>query len=376
MGIVVQAGQRFASIADMQVGDGNQRAAVGTTVALLERGSRTMSAIHKRIYSALKNEFQLLARVFKLYLPQEYPYDVVGGQRMIKQTDFDDRVDILPVADPNIFSQTQRISLAQTELQLAQSNPQMHNLYQAYRNMYEALGVKNIDSILMKPMPPAPKDPALEHIDALGGKPFQAFPGQDHRSHITAHLSFMATNMARNNPMVMASLEKNIFEHISLMAQEQIELEFRNELQQLQQMQMQIQQNPMMAQQMQMQILEMQQKIEARKAVLIAEMMEEFMNEEKKITSQFDNDPIAKLRSRELDLRAQENARKEREGKERMDLDKMRAMLNQANTDEKLDQNEELAKLRANTSIEKTILSKTLPNSDQMVPNINIIRKQ
>jgi hypothetical protein len=141
-------------------------------------------------------------------------------------------------------------------------------------------------------------------------------------------------------------------------------------------MQMQIQQNPMMAQQMQMQILEMQQKIEARKAVLIAEMMEEFMNEEKKITSQFDNDPIAKLRSRELDLRAQENARKEREGKERMDLDKMRAMLNQANTDEKLDQNEELAKLRANTSIEKTILSKTLPNSDQMVPNINIIRKQ
>ena len=141
-------------------------------------------------------------------------------------------------------------------------------------------------------------------------------------------------------------------------------------------MQMQIQQNPMMAQQMQMQILEMQQKIEARKAVLIAEMMEEFMNEEKKITSQFDNDPIAKLRSRELDLRAQENARKEREGKERMDLDKMRAMLNQANTDEKLDQNEELAKLRADTSIEKTILSKTLPNSDQMVPNINIIRKQ
>ena len=376
MGIVVQAGQRFASIADMQVGDGNQRAAVGTTVALLERGSRTMSAIHKRIYSALKNEFKLLARVFKLYLPQEYPYDVVGGQRMIKQTDFDDRVDILPVADPNIFSQTQRISLAQTELQLAQSNPQMHNLYQAYRNMYEALGVKNIDSILMKPMPPTPKDPALEHIDALGGKPFQAFPGQDHRSHITAHLSFMATNMARNNPMVMASLEKNIFEHISLMAQEQIELEFRNELQQLQQMQMQIQQNPMMAQQMQMQILEMQQKIEARKAVLIAEMMEEFMNEEKKITSQFDNDPIAKLRSRELDLRAQENARKEREGKERMDLDKMRAMLNQANTDEKLDQNEELAKLRADTSIEKTILSKTLPNSDQMVPNINIIRKQ
>ncbi len=370
MGIVVQAGQRFASIADMQVGDGNQQAAVGTTVALLERGSRTMSAIHKRIYSALKQEFKLMARVFKLYLPQEYPYDVVGGQRIIKQTDFDDRVDILPVADPNIFSQTQRISMAQTELQLATSNPQMHNMYNAYRNMYEALGVKNIDSILVKPMAPMPKDPALEHIDALAGKPFQAFPGQDHRAHITSHLNFMATNMARNNPMVMASLEKNIFEHISLMAQEQIELEFMQELPQLQQMQMMAQQNP----QMQQQVIDMQQKIEARKAQLIAEMMEEFMNEEKKITSQFDNDPIAKLRSRELDLRAQENARKEREGKERMDLDKMRAMMNQANVDEKLDQNEELAKLRANTSIEKTILGKTLPNADQMIPSVKIMR--
>jgi hypothetical protein len=179
LGVVVNAGQRFASIADLQVGDGNQQAAVGTTVALLERGSRTMSAIHKRIYSALKNEFKLLARVFKLYLPAEYPYDVVGGQRTVKQLDFDDRVDILPVADPNIFSQTQRISLAQTELQLAMSNPQMHNLYQAYRNMYEAIGVKDVDTILIRPQPPQPKDPALEHIDALAGKPFQAFPGQD-----------------------------------------------------------------------------------------------------------------------------------------------------------------------------------------------------
>ncbi len=375
MGVVVNAGQRFASIADLQVGDGNQQAAVGTTVALLERGSRTMSAIHKRIYSALKNEFRIMARVFKLYLPQEYPYDVVGGQRMIKQQDFDDRVDILPVADPNIFSQTQRISLAQTELQLAQSNPQMHNLYQAYRNMYEALGVKNIDSVLIKPMQPTPKDPALEHIDALGGKQFQAFPGQDHRSHMTAHLNFMATNMARNNPMVMASLEKNIFEHISLMAQEQVELEFRDEMQQLQQMQMQAQQNPQMAQQIQMQVMQMTQKIEARKAQLIADMMEEFMQEENKITSQFDNDPIAKLRARELDLRAQENARKDQESKDRMNLDKMKAMMNQSNQEEKLQQNEELANLRADTSIEKTILSKTLPSSDSMMPNIEIMRK-
>ena len=134
MGVVVGAGQRFASIADLQVGDGNQNAAVGTTVAMLERGSRTMSAIHKRLYASMKREFSLMARVFKLYLPPVYPYDVVGGQRQIKQSDFDDRIDILPVADPNIFSQTQRISLAQTEMQLAASNPAIHNQYEVYRS--------------------------------------------------------------------------------------------------------------------------------------------------------------------------------------------------------------------------------------------------
>ena len=368
MGIVVQAGQRFAAIADLQVGDGNQQAAVGTTVALLERGSRTMSAIHKRIYSSLKSEFKLLARVFKLYLPPEYPYDVVGGQRMIKQADFDDRVDIVPVADPNIFSQTQRISLAQTELQLATSNPGIHNMYQAYRNMYEALGVKDIDLLLIKPEQPMPMDPATEAIMALAGKPFNAFPGQDHRAHITAHLNFMATNIARNNPMVMAAMEKNIFEHISLMAQEQIELEFAEELPQIQQLSMMAQQNPQAAEQLR----QFNLRIEARKSVLIAEMMGEFMKEEKEITSQFDNDPIAKLRSRELDLRAMDNERKRMEGQEKLDLDRMKAMMNQQDKEDKLNQNEKLAKLRANTSIEKTILSKSIPNVDKMMPSVEI----
>jgi len=355
MGVVVQAGQRFASIADLQVGDGNQQAAVGTTVALLERGSRVMSAIHKRLYAAMKREFSLLARVFKLYLPPVYPYDVVGGQRQIMQMDFDDRVDILPVADPNIFSQTQRISLAQTELQLATSNPMLHNQYEVYRNMYEALGVKDIDLILKKPPKPMPKDPALEHIDALAGQPFQAFPGQDHRAHITAHLNFLATNLVRNAPMVGGAIEKNCLEHISLMAQEQIELEFREELQQLGQM-IQMLQNPQAVQQnpnLQNQVQMMQNKIESRKAVLIAEMMEEFKNEEKKITSQFDHDPIAKLRARELDIRAMDNESKRKQTEQKLNLDRMRAMMNQGNVEEKLDQNEDLAELRAETSIEK-----------------------
>ncbi len=217
---------------------------------------------------------------------------------MIKQADFDDRVDIVPVADPNIFSQTQRISIAQTELQLAQSNPQIHNLYEAYRNMYEAIGVKNIDLILRKPPQPMPKDPSIEHIDALGGQPFQAFKGQDHRAHITAHLHFMATNMAKNNPMIGGALQKNIFEHISLMALEQVEMEFAEQIQQLQMMQQdpQAMQDPMMQQE----AMQLNMSIESRKAVLIAEMMDEYIKEEQKINGNFGNDPIAQLKAREL----------------------------------------------------------------------------
>ena len=349
MGIVVTAGQRFASIADMQVGDGNQGAAVGTTVALLERGSRVMSAIHKRIYSALRKEFKLLAKVFAQYLPPEYPYDVVGGQRNVKVTDFDEKVDILPIADPNIFSMSQRLTLAQTGLQLAMSNPKMHNLYMAFRKMYEALGIKDIDRILPPPPPDQPKDPSLEHIDALGGKPFKAFPGQDHRAHVTAHLNFMSTNMVRNNPAVMAALQKNILEHISLMAAEQVQLEFREQMQQLQMMQQQAAQNP----QAQQQVQEMTQNIEARKAVLIAEMTEDFMKEEKKITSQFDHDPLLKLKSREVDLRAMENERKKQEMQERTEIDQAKLVQARDITDDKLEQDEELAELRADTSIEK-----------------------
>ena len=359
MGIVVQAGQRFAAIADMQVGDGNQQAAVGTTIALLERGSRVMSAIHKRLYVAMKCEFQLLAGVFKTYLPQEYPYDVVGGQRNVKVADFDDKIDIIPVADPNIFSQSQRISLAQTELQLAMSNPQMHNLYEAFHAMYSAIGVKNIDKILPPPKQPAPMDPATENILAMSGKPFQAFKGQDHQAHITTHLNFMATNIARNNPVVMASLEKNIFEHISLMAQEQLEVEFREEIAKLMQMQQMMQQNPMLQQdpQIQQQIMSLSMSLESRKAKLIAEMTEEFKNEENKIMGEFSNDPVAKLKARELDLRAMNDTAKREQDQEKIDLDRSKQLMGQQQFDEKLDQNQELAELRADTSLTKQMMS-------------------
>jgi hypothetical protein len=350
MGVVVGAGQRFAAIADMQVGDGNQGAAVGTTVALLERGSRVMSAIHKRCYAAMKNEFKLLSKVVSQYLPPEYPYDVVGGARNIKQADFDDRIDVVPVADPNIFSMSQRITLAQTQLQIATSNPQLHNMYQIYRNMYNAIGVKDVDAVLPPPAPNAPMDPSLEHINALGGKPFQAFPGQDHRAHITAHLNFMSTNMVRNNPAVMAAIQKNILEHISIMAQEQVQLEFREQMMQMQQMQQMAAMDPQIQQQLQM----LNNQVEARKAILIAEMTEEFMKEENKITSQFDSDPLLKLKSREVDLRAMENERKKEADASKADFDRAKLMQAKELAEDKMDQNEELAELRANTSLAKS----------------------
>ena len=313
MGVCVSSAQRFASIADAQVGDMNSQAAVGTTVALLERGSRVMSAIHKRLYVGLKSEFKLLANVFKTYLPPEYPYDVPGAARNIKVLDFDDRVDILPVADPNIYSQTQRISMAQAQLQLAQSNPKMHNMYQAYRSMYEAFGIKNINAILPPPQQPIPMDPSLEHILSISGKPFQAFPGQDHKAHIDAHLSFMSISMVQNNPMAMMGLQKNILEHISLMAQEQVQIEFVEEMQELQMIQQQLapmMQNPQMMQQnpqamqSQQRVKQITDMIESRKAVLIAEMTLDYAKEEDKISSEVGGDPLLKLKSRELDLKS------------------------------------------------------------------------
>ena len=376
MGICVESAQRFASIADSQVGDMNQQAAVGTTVALLERGSRVMSAIHKRLYVGLKNEFKLLAEVFKTYLPPEYPYDVPGASRQVKVTDFDDKVDILPVADPNIYSQTQRISMAQTQLQLAQSNPKMHNMYQAYRSMYEAVGVKNINSILPPPQPPQPMDPSLEHIMAISGKPFQAYPGQDHKAHIDAHLSFMSISMVQNNPMAMMALQKNILEHISLMAQEQVQLEFVDEMREMQMIQQQMQQmGPMMqnpqAMQQNPQAMQMQQRVqqitsilEARKAVLIAEMTMDYAKEEDKIKSEVGGDPLLKLKSRELDLKARADQDRTDNNEARLDLDTMRAMMNDNQHDEKLEQNEELAELRAGVSLTKQTMSDQSKRND------------
>ena len=319
LGFVVQAGQRFAAIADMQVGEDGKNRAVGTTVALLDRGSRVMSAIHKRCYYAMRQEFRLLADVFGTYLPPIYPYAVYGGDRLIKGQDFSDVVDVIPVADPNIFSMTQRVTLAQTQLQIAQSAPELHNIHEAYRRVYTALGTKDIDTLLKPDVKDAPTDPAIENAKALRMKIPVVFPTQNHDAHIFSHVAFVRSRMVQVNPAVYALLQSHISEHISFKARAQIMVMLQNE---------------------QPELLELSQrdplKFEILTESMVAERVQALTEEiiEAEIASQ-GPDPIMALKQQELDLRAmdmqrragefnQVEDRKRDEFEQNIDLDKMK----------------------------------------------------
>ena len=298
LGFVVDAGRRFAAIADMKVGDGSQANPVGTTMALLEQGSKVMSAIHKRCHYAQKEEFQLLARLFATTLPPEYPYNVAGGNRMIKQQDFDDRVDVLPVSDPNIFSMSQRIMLAQTQLQLAQAAPDVHNLYEAYRRMYMALGVQDIESILPPPMGPQPADPGVENAQSLMMGQLTVFPDQDHIAHIEAHRAFMSSYLVRNNPQVATILQAHVVEHTSALARQEVMMESGPALQ------AEIQKfGGEVPPELQAQF---QQQLEKLVAVKVAAMTNEMVAEEQEaIPFGQEQDPLVALKQQELDQEQQ-----------------------------------------------------------------------
>ena len=224
LGILVDSGRRFASIADMQVGDiGSQQLPVGTTIAMLERGTKVMSAIHKRLHFAQKKEFRLLTKLYATYLPPEYPYMTEQGQQVVMAQDFDERVDVLPVSDPNIFSMAQRVMIAQQQLQMAQAAPEIHNMQEAYRRMYEALEIKNPETLFKQQPQVPPRDPISEEQAAMTGQPIKAFEWQDHEAYIAAHSSFIENPMAQQNPMVPQMLTANIQEHQSMMYKIQIE---------------------------------------------------------------------------------------------------------------------------------------------------------
>ena len=298
LGFVVQAGQKFAAITDNNIGNDVQNRAVGTTIAMMERGSRVMSGVHKRCYYAMRLEFKMLGKICNEFLPPEYPYDVYGGPRTIKGTDFDQRVDIIPVADPNIMSMSQRVTLAQTQLQIAQSNPAMHNLHEAYRRVYEALGTKQIETLL-KPAPkqPEPMDPAKENARALQMKFATAFEFQDHDAHIAAHMAFMQSRMVQINPPVYALLQAHVSDHVSFKARREV-ME-------------QLAEDPQMMQLQQTDPEQFQIRFDNAVATAAAEITEQLVRGE--MAAQKKEDPLVRIKQQEVDLRAMDLQRKAQE---------------------------------------------------------------
>ena len=337
LGFVVDAAQRFATITDMKVGDGNQAAAVGTTVAMLEQGARVMSAVHKRLHYAMRKEFKILARVMHEFLPQEYPYSVPGGEQTIMAQDFDDRIDVIPVSNPNIFSQAQRIALAQSQLELAMQAPQLHNQQEAFRRMYEALGVRDIDSVLKAPdlEEPQPKDPAQENVDALEEIELQAFEGQDHDAHIMAHLTFMAGGMVQQMPNVIVALQKHVLEHVKLKAREQAAIQFVE----------QNQGQPATEDQM-LQVEAMVAQIIAQELTAVRQLSQQIMGG----GQEEGPDPLIALKQQEIDIKGQKTQADIANDQSKLTLDEQKLQERSRQFDDRLESQENQTAARISAS--------------------------
>jgi len=347
LGFCVEAGSRFASIADQKVGEAAQAGApVGTTMALMERGARVMSAIHKRLHYAQKIEFKLLAKIFAESLDPQYPYEVGTEQiQGLKQTDFSKDIDIIPVSDPNIFSMAQRVTLAQTQLQLAQADPGAHNMYEAYRRMYQALGVKDIDVLLPVPSEPQPMDPGTENAAALSGQPLVAFRGQNQNAHVDSHRALMSSFLVKNNPQVMAILQAHIMDHVSIQAREEVEEESGPEIEQIT-----AQYGGQLPEELQLQI---QERIESQVAEKVAEMTDEMVQEEAEAVQEMNQDPLVGLKQQEIDLRAQDIQRKAMVDEAQIGIDEKKLQQTAKIAQDRIDSQEDIAQLRANVNLSK-----------------------
>ena len=343
LGFVVEAGQRFATITDLKVGDGNQQAAVGTTIAMMEQGTRVMSAVHKRLHYAMKQEFKILARVMSESLPQRYPYTVPGGDERIMQADFDGRVDVVPVSNPNVFSQAQRIVMAQTKLQLATQAPELHNLAEVFRDMYEALGVTDIDRI-MKSVPeeePKPIDPAQENINALDMLELHAFEGQNHQAHITAHLVFGASPMVGGMPPVAMSLQKHVMEHVQIAAKEQAAVAY---LQQMQQKGGQPASDDEMLE------------IERMTAQFVAEGLQQVKELSGQLSGAGAPDPLVQLKEQELQIKAQADQADQAIDQAKVQLDAQNQQMRGSQFDQRLASQEKQTQARIEAAMQRELL--------------------
>ena len=352
LGFVVEAGQRFATITDLKVGDGNQQAAVGTTLAMMEQGTRVMSAVHKRLHYGMKQEFRILARVMSESLPQRYPYTVPGGDEQIMREDFDDRVDVMPVSNPNVFSQAQRIVLAQTKLQLASQAPEIHNISEVYRDMYEALGVTDIDRI-MKAVPtdePVPIDPAQENINVLDMLPLHAFEGQNHQAHIQAHLTFGASPMVGNMPPMAISLQKHVMEHVQIAAKEQAAVAY---LQQVQQKGGQPASDDEMLE------------IERITAQFVAEGLQQVKELSGEMSGAGAPDPLVQLKEQELQIKAQGDQADQQIDQAKVELDAQNQQMRGSQFDRRLASQEAQTQARIQSAMEREILKQSGGNPNE-----------
>ena len=342
LGFVVQAGQRFATITDLKVGDGNQQAAVGTTIAMMEQGSRVMSAVHKRLHYAMRQEFKILARVMSESLPQEYPYSVAGGDQTIMASDFDDRVDVVPVSNPNAFSQSQRIMLAQTKLQLATQAPEIHNLHEVFKDMYEALGVTDVDRI-MKSVPAEeaePIDPAQENINALDMLPLKAFEGQNHQAHIMAHLVFGSGQMVAAMPPVAMELQKHVMEHVQIAAREQAAVAY---LQQVQQTGQAASDEEML-------------EIERLTAQFVAEGLQQVKELSGQLSGAGAPDPLVQLKEQELQIRAQSDQADQQIDQAKVQLDAQNQQMRSNQFNQRLASQERQTQARIDAAMQRELL--------------------
>ena len=360
LGTLVDAGKQFASIAEINVGQGNPQAPVGTTLALLERSTKVISAIHKRLHSAQKKEFKMLAKIFQDFLPSEYPYQV-GPNTQIKATDFDQRIDIIPVSNPDIFSTSQRISMAQEMMQLVASNPEIHGatgVYESYRRMYAAIGVDNIDQLLVPPPPndPMPMEAGMENTMLIMAQPAQAFKQQNHDAHIAIHMSLLNTQPVQSNAEVQATIHAHIMQHLQfkaeIIAEQQMPPEIKTQYDQLvaqlenateaEAVEIQMQAGDILAQ---------------FSSPILAELVAEYTA---KVASPSDEDPLVTIRKQELALKGQELTQENRQFLADQERRKDEALRQDMIDRERINTSEDIQEMKNETALRRLAQQKEL----------------
>ena len=316
LGNIVEEGRRFASMADLKVADMNQEAPVGTTLAIMERAMKVQSAIQARIHASLKQEYKILATIIRDYTDPAYPYETEDGEG-IKAEDFDDRIDVVPVSDPNASTMAQRIMQYQAALQLAQQSPNLYDMPLLHRQMMELIGIPNADRVVPNQEEVPPKDPISENQDMLTLAPVKAYEYQDHEAHMRVHMVLkndpQLAQEVQNSPAggaVSGALDAHVREHLAFVFRKQIEEELGITLPPAEE--------------------QLPPRLESQLAKLVADAADQMMNKKQQQQqaeeiAQQQQDPIVQMREREVATLEQEQQRKQAadQAKQQVDMQKL-----------------------------------------------------